>query len=163
MYTISIMHCNNIDYITAGGNQQIIGGHQGLITLPVGSALAQQILAANKQRQNQQQQLNVVNAQQITNNQTPQIFTSTAPTPQQISQKPASIQLLTNQQGQIQIGHIAPNQQASNIQIGHQILSTGNTGNIQVRTSQTGPQVCMSLRYCRVESQGIHSGRSVLF
>ena len=69
-----------------------------------------------------------------------QIATPTAQ--QAANQKPPTVQLLANQQGQIQIGHIAPaNQQQANVQVGHQIL-TGNPAQIQVRSAQTTPQVC---------------------
>jgi len=122
----------------AGSNQQLLAGHQGLITLPVTSALAQQILAANKQRQNlqqSQQQFNVVSTQQVpgqqvlANQQGSQLTGNVKQTGIQLGQ------MLANQQGPIQISHLPANQQASNIQISHQIIAQ-HSGNVQARSSQ---------------------------
>ncbi|XP_067945159.1 transcription factor SPT20 homolog [Watersipora subatra] len=120
----------------AGANQQIIGGHQGLITLPVGSSLAQQLLAVNKRPQavNTQLPSQQASSQMLTNQQgTPQ--TSHIPS----NQKQSSVQigqLLGSQQMPIQIGHTPANQQSSSMHVPHQII-TQNSGSLQMRPVPT--------------------------
>lgn len=118
--------------------------------MPVGSTLAQQILAAKKRPQQQSQQpISVqINAPSIANQQlSSQLLTSqqAAQQPSHIStnQKPTSIQLgqlLSNQQTPIQIGHISSNQQGANLHLGQHII-TQNAGSLQVRSSQSSAAV----------------------
>lgn len=142
--------------ISAGSSQQLIAGQHGLITLPVTSNLAQQLLAANvSKRQHQQQplssqQINVVTAQQLANQN--QLSVSQQLGQSHSNQSPATHHILNTQQihnsSASSAVQLPSNSRSSNVQIG-QLLANQSAGTTGLQVGQvsggTVPQQTIQL------------------
>lgn len=129
----------------AGSSQQLIAGQHGLITLPVTSSLAQQLLAANASKRQQQslpsQQINVVTAQQLANqNQISQLsanqqLVQTHSTQSASSQHVLNAQPIHNATPSNPAVQLSANSRSSNVQIG-QLLANQQPGTTTLHLGQ---------------------------